>query len=74
MTSTTAPLYISSIWERFVPHFCKPGKTVGRVVGIPDAGMRIPVGGELLALPAHFMHSEGNFQFWDPTKRHPVLG
>jgi hypothetical protein len=30
------------MWERFVPHFCKPGKTTGRVVGIPDAGMRIP--------------------------------
>jgi flavorubredoxin len=67
MTATTAPLYISSIWERFVPHFCKPGKTVGRVVGIPDAGMRIAVGNaHLLALPAHFMHAEGNFQFWDP--------
>jgi hypothetical protein len=49
-----------------VPHFCKPGKTTGRVVGIPDAGMRIPWARfELLALPAHFMHSEGNFQFWD---------
>jgi hypothetical protein len=42
MTATTAPVYISAIWERFVPHFCKPGKTAGRVVGIPDAGMRIP--------------------------------
>lgn len=66
MTATSAPVYISSIWERFIPHFCKPGKTDGRVVGIPDAGMRIRVGGsELLALPAHFLHAEGNFQFWD---------
>jgi flavorubredoxin len=32
--------------------------------------MRIPVGStELWALPAHFMHSEGNFQFWDPVSR-----
>jgi flavorubredoxin len=39
-------------------------------VGIPDPGMRIPVGEtELVALPAHFMHSEGNFQFWDPVSR-----
>lgn len=68
MTATTAPVYISAIWERFVPHFCKPGKTKGRVVGIPDAGCRIAVGAsELVALPAHFMHSEGNFQFWDAT-------
>ena len=66
MTATSAPVYISAIWERFVPHFCKPGKTAGQVVGIPDAGMRIPVGSsELVAVPAHFMHSEGNFQFWD---------
>jgi flavorubredoxin len=27
MTSTQAQLYISKLWERFVPHFCKPGKT-----------------------------------------------
>lgn len=70
MTGTPARLYISTLWERFVPHFCKPGKTGGRVVGIPDGGMRIPLGrGHLLALPAHFMHAEGNFQFWDPASR-----
>jgi flavorubredoxin len=70
MTSTQAQLYISKLWERFAPHFCKPGKTQGRIVGIPDQGMRIPVGAtELVALPAHFMHSEGNFQFWDPVSR-----
>lgn len=70
MTSTQAQLYISRLWERFAPHFCKPGKTQGRIVGIPDPGMRIPVGEtELVALPAHFMHSEGNFQFWDPVSR-----
>ena len=68
MTATTAPVYISRVWERFIPHFCKPGKTEGRIVGIPDAGMRIAVGkSELAALPAHFMHAEGNFQFWDPV-------
>lgn len=70
MTATAAQVYISEIWERFIPHFCKPGKTAGRVVGIPDAGMHIAVGAsKLVALPAHFMHSEGNFQFWDPASR-----
>ncbi|WP_425259624.1 MBL fold metallo-hydrolase [Rubrivivax sp. RP6-9] len=70
MTATQAPVYISRVWERFIPHFCKPGKTTGRVVGIADAGMRIPVGGsELVALPAHFLHAEGNFQFYDPVAR-----
>jgi flavorubredoxin len=70
MTATPAQLYISVLWERFAPHFCKAGKTQGRIVGIPDAGMRIRVGRhELWALPAHFLHAEGNFQFWDPTSR-----
>mgnify|MGYP000337779578 CR=1 FL=1 len=67
-TATSAPVYISSIWERFIPHFCKPGKTEGRIVGIPDAGMHIKVGGcTITALPAHFLHAEGNFHFWDPA-------
>jgi flavorubredoxin len=70
MTATPAPVYISALWERFAPHFCKPGKTDGRIVGIPDAGMRIRVGRNMLwALPAHFLHAEGNFQFWDPVSR-----
>ncbi|HOB95682.1 MAG TPA: MBL fold metallo-hydrolase [Aquabacterium sp.] len=69
-TATPAKIYISTVWERFVPHFCKPGKTTGRIVGIPDAGMRIPIGSsELVALPAHFLHAEGNFQFYDPIAR-----
>jgi flavorubredoxin len=67
-TATQAKIYISRLWERFVPHFCKPGKTTGRIVGIPDPGMRIRIGrSELIALPAHFMHAEGNFQFYDPA-------
>ena len=69
-TGTQASIYISTVWERFVPHFCKPGKTTGRIVGIPDAGMRIRVGrNDLIALPAHFLHAEGNFQFYDPVSR-----
>ncbi len=69
-TSTQAKVYVSKLWERFLPHFCKPGKTVGRIVGIPDPGMRIPLGrSELWALPAHFLHAEGNFQFYDPVSR-----
>jgi len=66
----TAKIYVSRLWERFVPHFCKPGKTTGRVVGIPDQGMHIAIGDcELIALPAHFLHAEGNFQFYDPISK-----
>jgi flavorubredoxin len=65
-----AKVYVSRLWERFAPHFCKPGKTTGRIVGIGDEGMHIPVGkSHLIAVPAHFMHAEGNFHFYDPISR-----
>ena len=70
MTSTKARLVISRIWERFAPHFTKAGKTENRVIGVPDAGGKLPLGrSELWLLPAHFMHSEGNFHFYDPVSR-----
>lgn len=70
LTSTRAKLVISRIWERFAPHFTKQGKTDDRVIGVPDAGGRLPLGeSELWLVPAHFMHAEGNFQFYDPVSR-----
>jgi flavorubredoxin len=70
MTSTKADLVISRVWERFAPHFTKVGKTENRVIGVPDSGGHLPLGRhELVLLPAHFMHSEGNFHFYDPVSR-----
>jgi flavorubredoxin len=70
LSSTSADLVISRVWERFVPHFAKSGKTLERVVGVPDAGGRLPLGeSELWLLPAHFLHAEGNFHFYDPVSK-----
>lgn len=70
MSSTSAKLVISSLWARFAPHFCKMGKTDDRIIGIPDEGVRLRFGQtELWLLPAHFMHSEGNFHFYDPISK-----
>ncbi|KFX27159.1 MBL fold metallo-hydrolase [Ralstonia solanacearum] len=70
LTSSSCDILISRVWERFLPHFCSVGKTEGRIVPIPDTGMAIPIGqSHLLAVPAHFLHSEGNFQFYDPVSR-----
>jgi flavorubredoxin len=70
MTSTQAKLLISKLWARFAPHFCKIGKTEDRIVGIADEGGRLTLGrSELWMLPAHFLHSEGNFQFYDPVSK-----
>lgn len=70
MTSTKAQLVISRIWERFAPHFTKVGKTENRVIGVPDQGAQLPLGQSVLhLLPAHFMHAEGNFHFYDPISK-----
>ncbi|WP_054838839.1 MBL fold metallo-hydrolase [Sulfuracidifex metallicus] len=60
-----AKFYVSYLWERFIPHL---GVSVNdRIVDIPDEGMDIKVGESILrAVPAHFMHSPGNFHYYDP--------
>jgi flavorubredoxin len=61
---------ISSLWTRFVPHFTTGRDVTGRIRGIPDEGMLIPLGNShIMAIPAHYMHSEGNFQFYDPVAK-----
>ena len=61
---------ISSLWTRFVPHFTTGKDVSDRILGIPDQGTVIRLGeSRLLALPAHFMHAEGNFQFYDPVSK-----
>lgn len=63
-------VYISDLWTRFVPHFCTVGNVETRIKGIPDMGMNLPLGESIIkAIPAHFMHSEGNFQFYDPISK-----
>lgn len=70
---TDAKVVISKLWERFLPHLI-PGfmesSGKGRVLVIPDQGMSIDIGNcRILALPAHFLHSVGNFHFYDPISR-----
>jgi len=70
LTSTPAKLVISRVWEWFVPHFTKVGKTEHWLIGVADAGGELPLGrSELWLLPAHFLHSEGNYHFYDLISR-----
>jgi flavorubredoxin len=67
---TDAVAYISELWLRFIPHFGVDELLIPRLKGIPDEGMRLPLGdAELLLLPAHFLHSAGNFQVYDPVSK-----
>lgn len=68
--ATRSKVVIPELWERSLPHLCAPGILDGRVITIPDAGLELPMGNyRLRALPAHFLHSEGNFHFHDPVAR-----
>lgn len=55
--------HLSRLWTTFVPHF---GGTDETFIGIPDEGMDIHLGKLLLrAVPAHYLHSSGNFHLYD---------
>ena len=70
LVGTNAKMVVPQLWERFIPHFTRPGKLAGRVIGMPDAGTNLQLGNiQLKALPAHFLHAEGNFQFYDPKSK-----
>jgi flavorubredoxin len=70
LNGSDTALLISRIWSRFVPHFCPQGKTEGRIIPVPDQGTLLPFGNTTFQiLPAHFLHSEGNLQFYDPVSR-----
>jgi len=65
LANTPAEVYISNLWTRFVPHF---GVTdIRRIKGIPDRGMTytLPTGDVLEFIPAHYLHSVGNFTVYD---------
>ena len=70
LMTTEATAWISALWVRFVPHFGLDQLVMDRLKAIPDEGMRLPLGScELLLLPAHFLHSPGNFQVYDPVSK-----
>jgi len=70
---TDAKIVVSKLWERFLPHLV-PGymndQMKGRIATIPDKGAKIKFGESIIvALPAHFLHSVGNFHFYDPISK-----
>jgi len=65
---TPATIHISELWMRFLPHFGIVN--MKRLSPIPDAGKNVPFGsGTVACVPAHFLHSPGNFSFHDSQSR-----
>lgn len=70
LMSTEADAYISRLWNRFVAHFAFDHLIADRLKLIPDEGMILDLNGiNLLVLPAHFLHSAGNFHVYDPQAK-----
>jgi flavorubredoxin len=59
--------YLSWLWGSFVPHF---GGNDTTFISIPDEGMELYLNGVALqAIPAHYLHSSGNFHLYDPVAK-----
>jgi len=65
---TSAKLIFPSVWSRFMEHYGVMDES--RVVCIPDEGMEFDFSSAKLEfIPAHFMHSPGQFSIYDKTTK-----
>ncbi len=68
MEITQAKIYVSKIWLRFLPHYGL--KDMHRFEGIDDDGGDLPFNDIVLKLlPAHFLHSPGQLNVYDPVSK-----
>ena len=74
---TDCEVVTSRLWARFLPHLVsgfvsgKMNRPIdNRLVELPDEGQAIKLGQcDIVAVPAHFLHSVGNFHFYDPVSK-----
>lgn len=69
LMASEADVYISKLWTGHVAHF-GIDHFASRVKPIRDQGMIFDLDGcAIIAIPAHFLHSQGNFHLYDPTSK-----
>lgn len=74
---TNCRVVTSKLWSRFLPHLASTFVTQQygqalekRIISLADSGGAIAFGrSNIIALPAHFLHSVGNFHFYDPVSK-----
>jgi len=73
LLNTPCQVAVSKLWARFFPHITSRAlqkQLSKRLIALPDAGQVLPLAGaELVILPAHYLHSVGNFSLYDPESR-----
>jgi len=66
--STRAKFILSALWVRFMSHY--GFMEMDRVISLPDHGAKLNFGKNYLKfLPAHFLHSPGNFSLYDSASK-----
>lgn len=66
--STKAKFILSSLWTRFMSHY--GFMEMDRVMALADHGAKLKFGSEYLQfVPAHFLHSPGNFTLYDSKSK-----
>ncbi len=70
LMTTDASSFLPSVWMKFITHFGVDKMVIDRIMPIDDNGMIIKLGNcNLKVIPAHFLHSPGNFQVYDPIAK-----
>lgn len=70
LMTTDALAYTSRLWKRFIPHFGMDHLVADKLLEIPDEGGFLTLGdADFMVVPAHFLHSPGNFQLYDPRAK-----
>ena len=66
--TTNAKLIMSSLWVRFMSHYGL--MDMSKIMALPDHGAKLNFGkNSLQFLPAHFLHSPGNFSLYDSKSK-----
>ena len=65
----SAHVVVSQLWERFLLHLAV--HDIARLFLVPDEGALLPLpsGPALHLVPAHYLHSPGNFGVYDPRSK-----
>jgi flavorubredoxin len=66
--TTQAKFLMSGLWVRFMSHY--GFSEMSRVIEIPDRGAKLTLGSHRVKfIPAHFLHSPGNFSLYDVSSK-----
>jgi flavorubredoxin len=66
--TTGAKFIMSSLWVRFMSHY--GFVEMSRVMALPDHGAKLKFGDDFFKfIPAHFLHSPGNFSLYDSRSK-----